>query len=289
MNIEKMTFLPGRLIREISNLLTDKCLLEEIRIRKNKNAYIIVSGKNILIDVIINDKEMLDIVKSITHNSIYAFKETLLNGYISFDDSIRIGVIGCAKIENDKLIGIYDINEIAIRIPNNINVDVSEIIDIAREYSVLFYSPPGVGKTTLLKSLIRELSSGREARRLCAIDTREELLSVNNDKCSLCSFLRGYPRNKGIEIAVRTMNAQLIVCDEIGDFNDSKSLLEAQGAGVPIIATCHGSSVDNILSHIGIREIHKSHIFDYYIGIKRGNKNDFVYNINSWGEVNDHI
>ena len=289
MNIEKITFLPKRLMKEISNQITDECLLEEIRIRKNMNSYIIVSGQNRLIDVIISDKEMLDIVKSITHNSIYAFKETIINGYISYDDGIRIGVIGCARMENDSLIGIYDISELAIRIPNDINVDVSKIINIAREFSVLFYSPPGVGKTTLLKSLIRELSSGREAKRLCVIDTRDELCLGNKDKRFLLSVLRGYPRNKGIEIAVRTMNAQLIACDEIGDFSDSKSLLEAQGAGVPIIATCHGSSVVDILSHIGIREIHKSHIFDYYIGIKRGNKNNFIYTVNTWGEVNDYI
>ena len=85
------------------------------------------------------------------------------------------------------------------------------------------------------------------------------------------------------------MNAQIIFCDEIGDEQDASAIIDAQGAGVPIIATCHGSSLKDILSHTGISNLHKSRIFEYYVGIVREKDRQFSYNINTWGETNAFI
>ena len=282
MNINRLTFIPIRLIRAIETLLSTDEILEEVRIRKNRNAYIIVSGKNYLLDIVINDYEILSIVENITKNSLYAYKDFIINGYIPFESGIRIGIIGTASVENNKLVGIYDINELAIRMPNYLEVDVNEVIDFARNKSLLIYAPPGVGKTTLLRSLIKHISCGRQAKRVALIDTRDELTFGLTNKEALISVLKGYPSKIGIEIAVRTMNSEIIICDEIGNENNSTTLIDIQGAGIPIIATCHGSNVKDILSHKGIRDLHKHHIFDYYIGLTRGNNLDFKYAITTW-------
>ncbi len=287
MNFDKINFIPLRLKDEITKNVYEKGILEEIRIRKNRNAYIIVSGKNIVLNIIIHDEEMLEIIQKITRNSLYAYRDTIVNGYISFEYGIRIGVIGSANVENNSIIGISDINELAIRIPNNISVNVDDLLDLVRANSVLIYSPPGEGKTTLLRALIRELSVGHLGKRLGVIDTRDELICDFDNKEALVSVLSKYPRENGIEIAIRTMNPQIIMCDEIGDAKDSRAFLEAQGIGVPIIATCHGSSIKEILSHTGIRNLHVNSIFDYYIGIKRGNNMDFIYTVHSWRDAND--
>lgn len=83
------------------------------------------------------------------------------------------------------------------------------------------------------------------------------------------------------------MNAQIITCDEIGDDSDASAIIDAQGAGVPIIATCHGNSIKDILSHTGINNLHKARIFDYYVGIKRKPNFEFEYSIHSREEVNN--
>ena len=260
-------------------------VIEEIRIRKGRQAYIIQNGGNKLIDIIATDSEMLSILNEISHHSLYAFKDTIINGYISLGDGIRIGLIGRASVEKNQVIGIYEISEFAIRLPNKIKIDSSELIDLVRENSTLIYSPPGIGKTTLLRSLIFSLASGNQAKRIGVIDTRGELSSGLERGDLLISVLSGYPRELGIERAVRTMNAQIIVCDEIGNERDASAIIDAQGAGIPIIATCHGNSIQDIFSHTGIKNLHKAGIFAYYVGITRKPNFQFYYNIKSNKEV----
>ncbi|MBO5715137.1 MAG: hypothetical protein J6S23_01935 [Clostridia bacterium] len=285
--IEKLKeFLPPRIYTAIKQAQNNG-QIEEIRIRKNRQAYIIQNGLNRYIDVIANESEILSILEKISHHSLYAYRETIANGYISLEEGIRIGLIGRASVENTNVVGIYEISEFAIRIPNKIKVNCKNIIDLAKSNSLLIYSPPGVGKTTLLRNLIYELSYSSNGKRIAVIDTRGELALGLENKSLLVSILSGYPRKLGIEIAVRTMNAQIIACDEIGDERDASAIIDAQGAGIPIIATCHGNSIKDILSHTGIKNLHKVRIFDYYVGITRNPNLEFNYSINTWEEANN--
>lgn len=289
MNINNLTFLPSRLIKEMNTVMMNFDILEEIRIRKNKNAYIIVSGKNYILDIVITELEMLSIVQSITRSSLYAYKDYIINGYIPYENGLRIGIVGTASVDGNKLIGIYDINELAIRIPNSIDVNIDEIKDLVINKSILIFAPPGVGKTTFLRTLVKYISCGRQAKRVALVDTRDELNIGLENKEALVTVMKGYPSKVGIEIAVRTMNSEVIVCDEIGDENNSTSIIDIQGAGVPIIATCHGSDIKDILSHKGILNLHRYKIFDLYVGLARGENLDFIYDIYTWEMANGYI
>lgn len=282
--------LPLRIYDILMKNISNDLIIEEIRIRSGRFAYIISSEKNISLPIVATKSEINDILAVISKNSLYAFKNTILNGYITLESGIRVGIIGRAGIENGDIVGVYDISEFAIRIPNKIRVNCSSILSLfaSDEYvsGILIYSPPGEGKTTILRSLIYELSKGEFSKRVCVIDTRQELGFGIEDKHLLVSILSGYPRKLGIEIAIRTMNAQLIVCDEIGDVGDSSAIIDSQGAGVPLIATCHGKNLSDILSHQGILDLHNKKIFKYYIGIKRKENFDFEYTINDWRDAN---
>ena len=277
------TFLPSRIFRAINSI--DDGFLEEIHIRKERQAYVIQNGQNKYIDIIASTEEMIHILTEISKHSLYAFRDTIANGYISLDNGIRIGLIGRASVENGQIVGIYDINEFAIRLPNHLVIDCGNLVKIAQNSSILIYSPPGVGKTTLLRNLIVKLSKDYNGKRIGVVDTRGELSFGLENKSLLVSLFSGYPRKIGIEIAVRTMNSQILVCDEIGDETDASAIIDAQGAGVPIIATCHGKSVSEIFSHTGIRNLHKARIFNYYIGIQRNSNFGFNYTITSWEEA----
>ena len=286
LNTKIKEILPFGMVKEIERQMSNNTILEEIRIRLNRQAYIVLDGINIIINYVVTDDEMLKILKTVSHYSLYAYKDTISQGYISLDNGIRIGVIGRASVEENTIVGVYNISEFVIRLPHSIDIECNEIADLSEKGSLLIYSPPGVGKTTLLRSMIRKISQGYNAKRCAVIDTRGELSIGLDNKGLLVSILSGYPRKKGIEIAVRTMNAQIIFCDEIGDEQDASAIIDAQGAGIPIVATCHGSSINDILSHTGIHNLHKSKIFEHYVGITRGSNKSFYYNVNTWGEAN---
>lgn len=281
--------LPRRFISEIEEIENESGFIEEIRIRRGRQAYIVISGENRLLKLVAEDFEMQNILQCLSRGSLYAFRDTIMNGYISLGDGLRVGVIGRAGIERGDVVGIYDVSEFSFRLPNRIKIKCRELISLIvgadKLSSVLIYSPPGVGKTTLLRNIIKELSSGKHALRVGVIDSRGELAFGLEQTDLLVSILSLYPRKLGIEIAVRTMNAQLIVCDEIGDEHDASAIIDSQVAGVPIVATAHGSGLKDIFSHTGIRNLHRAGIFDYYVGIERGDDLDFIYTVNTREEA----
>ena len=133
----------------------------------------------------------------------------------------------------------------------------------------MIYSPPGVGKTTLLRSLIRALSHPPYGMRLAVIDTREELAACGTVEESAAEWLSGYPRAAGIEIATRTLNPQLIVCDEIGEVGEAEAICAACNAGVPLVATAHGATAAAMLRRRGLRLLHEQGVFGSYVGLAR--------------------
>ena len=282
--------LPYRLYASLENALREGGLLEEIKIRRDRQSYAVIGGRNVILPVIVKKEEIEAILSEMCGGSLYAHKETISNGYISLDGSIRVGVCGRAVLENGKILGVYDVSELSVRIPNALDVSSEKLCDMIHTLGgALIYSPPGVGKTTLLRSLIKRISFGRRALRTAVIDTRGELSYGIFGKELLVSVLLSYPIDLGIEISVRTLNPQLLVCDEIGNERDAEAIINAHGCGVPLVASCHGGSIEEILRKGGISKLHKERIFGSYVGIERDGKGGFIYDITSWEAANDSI
>ena len=82
------------------------------------------------------------------------------------------------------------------------------------------------------------------------------------------------------------MNAQLILCDEIGNEQEAEALMAAANCGVPIIATAHANSVERLLFRPGFDLLHRAGVFANYIGLRRrGTVSDFDYDICRWKDV----
>ncbi|MBQ3055994.1 MAG: hypothetical protein IJC95_00715, partial [Clostridia bacterium] len=86
----------------------------------------------------------------------------------------------------------------------------------------------------------------------------------------LLDVLSGYPRGRGIGIATRTMAAEVIICDEVGDLGEAQEIVAAHTGGVPLIATAHAASVRELLSRPGMRLLHEARCFGAYVSVSRG-------------------
>ena len=152
---------------------------------------------------------------------------------------------------------------------------------------ILIYAPPGEGKTTLLRGVSVGLSGGdgQPPLRTVVVDTRGELGFETEGRDLCLDILRGYPRARGVEIATRTLSAQVIICDEIGDTDEALSLISTHHGGVPLVATAHGGSVRELLRRTGLRLLHEARLFGAYVGIRRDGRGDFVYRVTPWEQA----
>lgn len=265
--------------------------VEEIRLRAGREATLTVGGENLSTGVQLSAQELTDILSRLCGGSLYAYSQTIGQGYISLPGGIRVGVAGRAVCEEGRIIGVYDVTGLCIRLPHAHGRMGAEICRLLRSMAaeggaprgVLIYAPPGEGKTTLLRAVAAAMAGadGRPPWRTVVVDTRGELCFDTDGERLCMDVLRGYPRARGVEIATRTLSAQLIVCDEIGDLDEAMALISTHHGGVPILASAHGATVGELLRRTGIRLLHESRLFGAYVGIRRDGRGDFTYRVTS--------
>jgi stage III sporulation protein AA len=266
--------------------------IEEIRMRLGRRASLVVSGRNVMLDTTLSRTEIEAVLEGMCQGSLYAFSDTINQGYIALPDGVRVGVCGRAGCEGERIIGIYEISSLSVRIPHKsrpVGEEICLLIDeFQRTSGVLIYSAPGVGKTTLLRGVASGLASGdwrgdgtriHDPLRTVVIDTRGELAFAGDGEDLCLDVLSGYPRRQGIEIATRCLNAEVIICDEIGDYEEAMSLVASHNCGVPLVASAHAASVEQLLSRTGLRLLHEAKIFGAYVGIRRDGRGGFFCDV----------
>ena len=261
--------LPEGLLAEIP--LRAKGAVNELHLRAEGNGWLTSCGENIPLDTVLTREQMEEIFLAVCGGSLYAHADTVKEGFVTLADGVRVGVVGRAVRKGEQTVGIRDVCALCFRIPTNEWIDPSPLVNLLEDFSytrgLLLFSPPGGGKTTALRSLVRRLGSGECPRRVAVVDTRCELAPSLSAKGLCVDILSGYPRRDGIEIAVRSMGAQVVVCDEICGEDDAKTILEMQGGGVPLIATAHAAHLSGLLSRTDLALLHESGTFGAYVDV----------------------
>lgn len=266
-----MRSLPTKVIYDYENIrknARENC--EEIRLRLGRRSEFVFSGTSLLGNSITDEKELRECFYKLCGGSVYAHSEEICYGGMRAEGGIRVGACGRAVVRCGKIEAVHDITSLNIRLPCVFLPNVSEISSMIAEKGsgALLFSKPGVGKTTFLKSIARDIS-GKYGKRVALIDSGGELSSGLSGEDLKLDILEEYPRGVGIEIAVRALNPQFIICDEIGSGAEAVALLNVRNSGVPIIASAHGDDVEGLVHRPGICELHEAGIFEKYIHLER--------------------
>ena len=272
---EILRYFPNKIYQIFSNLLQENPQigneLQEIRIRVDKPIILKLKEKDLILQYNILQTEILQIVERLCENSIYAYKNQICEGFITIKGGHRVGLTGSCVIENGKITNIKYISSLNIRIAREVkNCStriLREIIDIENKtiYNSIIVAPPGRGKTTILRDIIRRLSDGIEeinfrGKTCGVVDERGERAAMykgvpQNDVGIRTDIIENVSKNKGIHMLIRTMAPEIIACDEIGSKEDVEAIHYALYSGVKGIFTMHGKNVEDIKNNKQIYEL----------------------------------
>lgn len=268
MSVKKvLSLLPSAMSGEIGSIIRGRLggedELSEVRVIREGVCSIVYGREMLTLGYSPTSAETEEILSKACSGGVYAFRDTIKRGYVSLGEGVRLGVSGVAAYDDGKLIGISRPRSLIFRLPMYRCDFGDKLISIYRRgigKGMLIYSPPAIGKTTALRALAEIVS---KEKRLCIVDERGEL---DADKLPYASVLSGYEKALGIEIALRTHSPEIIMVDELG-VGEADTLAGVLGAGIPVIATAHGGSVDDLLSRSATAKLIKNGFFDILVGI----------------------
>ena len=170
--------------------------LSEIRLRAGHQAALLLDGSNLLLPPVLSRAELAETLAALCGGSLYAYRESLRQGYLSAF-GCRVGVAGRAVYEDGRVCGMADITSLCIRLPHVVpgagDLAAKTLALLGFRAGLLVYSPPGGGKTTLLREMARTVSSGSYARRVALVDARGELYEPTFSPSCQIDVLRAYP------------------------------------------------------------------------------------------------
>ncbi|MBQ7668570.1 MAG: stage III sporulation protein AA [Clostridia bacterium] len=274
----------------IKALITDEMLegVEEFRIRVNKPFIISYNDKEEVLSHIVMSEELLRCFEMICNNSVYAYQEEIANGFITIPGGHRVGICGKALYKGNAIYSLRDISSINIRVARQIigvaDSVISNINNNGDFLSTLIVSPPGLGKTTLLRDIIRQISNS--GKNVGVVDERFEIASTykgvaQNDLGIHTDVIDGIHKSEGILMLVRAMKPDFIATDEIGENSDIEAILTAVNAGVKIVATAHGKDETDLKRRTRLYELLDKGVFEKIIYIDKYRS----YNVCNVGEL----
>ncbi len=247
--------------------------ISEVRMRLGSPLSFTLPDKNLVTGIKCYNEDIAYCIDKMTESNYMRFEDMIKSGYITLKNGCRAGISGDVFTVNCKIKTLRSICSVNIRLPSVIYIENRELMEYLEKNnhskSVLVISPPGVGKTTVLKNIAYSLSTPPVSKRVAVVDTRHELYFEGAS--SLSDYFSGYPKADGISIASTYFNPQYIICDEIGGESEAEAISSLQHIGVPLIASAHAESFFDVKLRKNLRILLDNCVFDAIMRLYRVN------------------
>lgn len=288
------------LIRKLPNEILH--CLEEIRVREGRPLEVIFNGTygflsregDIMKETRLNPvytvthEDCMQLLDLLSNHSLYTMEEELKRGYVTVRGGHRVGLAGTTILERGQVKQLRVISSFNIRIAREVINSGKDILPYLLDYPAkniyhtLIISPPQQGKTTLVRDFSRLCSYGMwmhhdaswRALKVGIVDERSEIAACYQgvptfDVGPRTDVLDSCPKAEGMMMMIRSMSPEVLVVDEIGRYEDASAIHEAVHAGIRIIATAHGQSMEDVKSRPLLRKLMSDQIFSRFIVLHR--------------------
>ena len=256
---EILPYLPSSVGKYVGCLSPEECdLLREIRIRAAGPMLLNFGMYRRIVSNVVHTKEEIDSTfRKICASSAYTHRHEIRSGFVTLHGGHRVGIVGAAVVgEGGRVEGMRDIVGLSFRVARDCDVPVSDLIHKlckdGRIRNLLLVGPPCSGKTTLLRSLARELA---KRTQVVVVDEREELFCSLHSTPVGCDVLHGFPKAAGILQALRTLSPGVIVCDEIGTEAEVSAMADGLRSGVALVTSAHAYDARDLLQRPPLRRL----------------------------------
>lgn len=255
---------------------------EELRLRAGHPMTVLLpqGEQTVGKDAVVTQGDLELLCDTVTGYSRYAAAETMARGYITAKGGFRIGLCGTAVMQDGRNTNLRSLSSACIRIAHEIpklaNDLAPQLLRDGAFCSTLIIAPPGLGKTTLLRDLVRCLSDGTDAvpaHRVSLVDERGEVAVMVQGLAQMeigchTDVMDGCPKAIAIPMLLRAADPQIIAVDEITQAEDIQAMEEAAHCGVRFVATLHADSAADLQKRPLLRKLHRTRIFEKAICIR---------------------